>query len=115
MINLGIIGTNWITQQFVEAAQTSGLYQLTGVYSRHQDTANQFSQKNGGAATYTDLGHKFFTQGHFDTVYIASPIVCIFNKAKQAIEAGKNIIVEKPAFENQAQMERIQELFAATS
>ncbi|GAX08763.1 oxidoreductase [Secundilactobacillus silagincola] len=109
MINLGIIGTNWITQQFVEAAQTSGLYQLTGVYSRHQDTATAFSQKNGDAETYTDLD-KFFTQGHFDTVYIASPNSLHFQQAKQAIEAGKNIIVEKPAFENQAQMERIQEL-----
>ncbi|MCH5462544.1 Gfo/Idh/MocA family oxidoreductase [Lactobacillus sp. LC28-10] len=109
MINFGIIGTNWVTQQFVEAAQTSGLYQLTGVYSRHQDTATEFSQKNGSAATYTDL-KTFFNQGDFTTVYIASPNSLHFEQAQQAIQAGKNIIVEKPAFENQAQMERIQEL-----
>ncbi len=109
MINFGIIGTNWITQQFVEAAQTSGLYQLTGVYSRHQDTATEFSQKNGGAQTYTNLDD-FFTQGAFSTVYIASPNSLHFEQAQQALQAGKNIIVEKPAFENQAQMERIQEL-----
>ncbi|GAX05193.1 oxidoreductase [Secundilactobacillus pentosiphilus] len=109
MINFGIIGTNWITQQFVEAAQTSGLYQLTGVYSRHQDTAAKFSQKNGGAQTYTDLD-TFFSKGQFATVYIASPNSLHFEQAQKAIQAGKNIIVEKPAFENQGQMERIQEL-----
>lgn len=34
MINLGIIGTNWITHQFVQAA-LSTKYELTAVYSRH--------------------------------------------------------------------------------
>lgn len=34
MINLGIIGTNWITDQFVQAAHETGQYQLAAVYSR---------------------------------------------------------------------------------
>jgi len=29
MLKLGIIGTNWITQQFVDAAIESGEWQLT--------------------------------------------------------------------------------------
>lgn len=109
MINFGIIGTNWITQQFVEAAQTSGLYQLTGVYSRNQDTATAFSTKNGGASTFTDLDD-FINSDDFSTIYIASPNSLHFEQAEMAIKAGKNIIVEKPAFENQAEMEKIQEL-----
>ncbi|MTV81970.1 Gfo/Idh/MocA family protein [Secundilactobacillus folii] len=109
MIKFGIIGTNWITQQFVEAAQASRLYQLSAVYSRHQETAAAFSAKNGGADTFTDLDD-FFKNGVFSTVYIASPNSLHFQQAKQAINAGKHIIVEKPAFENQAEMESIQEL-----
>ena len=31
MLKLGIIGTNWITQQFVEAAAASKEYELTNV------------------------------------------------------------------------------------
>ena len=39
MINLGIIGTNWITDQFVQAAHETGKYRLAAVYSRRLDTA----------------------------------------------------------------------------
>lgn len=38
MLKLGIIGTNWITQQFIDAAAASGEWQLTSVYSRHAET-----------------------------------------------------------------------------
>ena len=34
MLKLAIIGTNWITDQFIEAALQSKRYQLTAVYSR---------------------------------------------------------------------------------
>ena len=40
MINLGIIGTNWITHQFVQAALSTKKYELTAVYSRHLE--NEF-------------------------------------------------------------------------
>ncbi|STL00876.1 putative oxidoreductase [Escherichia coli] len=33
MIRFAVIGTNWITRQFVEAAHESGKYKLTAVYS----------------------------------------------------------------------------------
>ena len=34
MLKLGIIGTNIITDQMLDAAKTTGQYQLTAVYSR---------------------------------------------------------------------------------
>lgn len=34
MIKLGIIGTGWISDQFIEACAKTGMYQLTTVYSR---------------------------------------------------------------------------------
>ena len=39
MLNLGVIGTNWISHQFVAAAIASKEYRLTGVYSRKETTA----------------------------------------------------------------------------
>lgn len=55
MIRFAVIGTNWITHQFVEAAHESGKYKLTAVYSRSleqaQHFANEFSYfagSNGG-------------------------------------------------------------------
>ncbi|EEI25199.1 Gfo/Idh/MocA family protein [Lentilactobacillus hilgardii] len=109
MIKLGIIGTNWITQQFVEAVKLTGKYGFTTVYSRHLETATEFATKNGAENTFDDL-NEFFASDSFDTVYIASPNSLHFEQAKQAIENGKNIIVEKPAFMNQKQMAEIQHL-----
>lgn len=39
MIRFAVIGTNWITRQFVEAAHESGKYKLTAVYSRSLEQA----------------------------------------------------------------------------
>ena len=42
MIKLGIIGTNWISKMFVEAALQTGSYTLTTVYSRTEEKGNAF-------------------------------------------------------------------------
>ena len=56
MINLGIIGSNWITHQFVQAALGTGEYELTAVYSRHLEKAQAFGSKYEGDIEYaTDL------------------------------------------------------------
>ncbi|WP_159722075.1 Gfo/Idh/MocA family protein [Enterococcus sp. CSURQ0835] len=109
MINLGIIGTNWITDQFVQAALETGRYELAAVYSRKLATAQKFGEKYGDVEYATDL-ETFFKLAHVDTVYIASPNSLHFEQAKQAIEAGKNVIVEKPAFSTPKEMDTIIEL-----
>lgn len=88
MINLGIIGTNWITDQFVQGALETGDYQLTAVYSRKLETAQKFGEKYGDVEYATDL-KTFFGIAHMSTVYIASPNSLHFEQAKQAILAGK--------------------------
>lgn len=110
MIHLGIIGTNWITHQFVQAAIETKKYDLAAVYSRKLATAQEFGSKYEGDVAYaTDLD-SFFGIAHMDTVYIASPNSLHFPQAKQAILAGKNVIVEKPAFSTPAEMDEIIQL-----
>lgn len=109
MINLGIIGTNWITDQFVQGALETGDYQLTAVYSRKLETAQKFGEKYGDVEYATDL-KTFLGIAHMSTVYIASPNSLHFEQAKQAILAGKNVIVEKPAFSTPDEMDEIIEL-----
>mgnify|MGYP001310486916 CR=1 FL=1 len=112
MLKLGIIGTNWITQQFVDAALESGEWQLTTVYSRRAATAQAFADHNHAPETFTDLA-TFFAQGSFDVVYIASPNSLHFAQAQQAIIAGKHVIVEKPAVANQAEFQELETTLAA--
>lgn len=109
MINLGIIGTNWITHQFVEAALATGYYELAAVYSRKLESAQKFGERYGDVEYATDL-KTFFGIAHLDTIYIASPNSLHFDQAKEAILAGKNVIVEKPAFSNPKEMDEIIEL-----
>lgn len=44
MIKLGIIGTGWISDQFIEACAKTGMYQLTTVYSRTLQKAEEFGK-----------------------------------------------------------------------
>lgn len=109
MIYLGVIGTNWISHQFVKAALKTKRYDLTAVYSRKLETAQKFGSEYGDVEYATDL-KTFFGIEHMDTVYIASPNSLHFEQAKQAILAGKNVIVEKPAFSTPEEMAEIIEL-----
>lgn len=114
MLKLGIIGTNWITEQFIQAAQATKLYQLTTVYSRHQNTAEEMATKYHATETFTDLT-AFFKRGQFDVVYIASPNSLHFEQTRLALNAGKHVIVEKPAFSNPTEMAAITKLLAQKS
>lgn len=85
MQKLGIIGTNWITGQFVNAARDAEAFKLTAVYSRTEEKADQFKTDYTApdANTYTTLDG-FFESRDFETVYIASPNSLHFKQAKQA-------------------------------
>lgn len=110
MLKLGIIGTNWITDQFIQAAHETGEWQLTTVYSRTIAKAKEFGQKYPQVTEYFADLDEFFTQGSFDAVYIASPNSLHFQQVKQAIAADKHVIVEKPAFSNPFEMKEILQL-----
>lgn len=97
MISLGIIGTNWITEQFVKATDETKSFSLTHVYSRTDAKAESFIKDldKKDITISTDLND--FMSSDFDTVYIASPNSLHFEQAKKALENGKNVIVEKPS------------------
>ena len=104
MLNLGVIGTNWISHQFVAAAIASKEYRLTGVYSRKEATAQKFGEKyEGDIRYYTDMT-QFLADPAIQVLYIASPNSLHYTQAKAAILAGKHVIVEKPAFSTPTEM-----------
>ena len=85
MIKLGIIGTGWISDQFIEACAKTGMYQLTTVYSRTLQKAEEFGKKYLADGEYFDDLENFFAEGSFDTVYIASPNSLHFAQSVMAI------------------------------
>ena len=69
MIHLGIIGTNWITDQFVQAAHETKRYQLVAVYSRKLATAQRFGEKYGDIEYATDLATFFWLSSYGHGLY----------------------------------------------
>lgn len=112
MLNLGIIGTNWITHQFVEAAIASGAYRLRGVYSRSVKKAQKFSShyENQEESLITDQLEILLHTDQVDVLYIASPNSLHYEQAMQAIQAGKHVIVEKPVTSNITELNELVEL-----
>ncbi|HWR22586.1 MAG TPA: Gfo/Idh/MocA family oxidoreductase [Feifaniaceae bacterium] len=106
MLNLGVIGTGWITDSFVQGALATGRYRVCAVYSRTLEAAEDFGKKYGAERYAEDLD-TFFGLADMDAVYIASPNAFHYGQSKKAVLAKKHVIVEKSAFSNSRETEHI--------
>ncbi|CDU05168.1 putative DIMERIC DIHYDRODIOL DEHYDROGENASE [Vibrio coralliirubri] len=99
MIKFAVIGTNWITQKFVQAAHESQSMQLAAVYSRNLDSAVQFAQEFDVETTYDSLD-ALANDNTVEAVYIASPNSLHCEQSIFMMEHGKHVICEKPVASN---------------
>lgn len=99
MFKLAIIGTNWISQQFVEAAIQTGEFSLKAVYSRDIEKARSFGMPYNADTFYDNL-EALEQDADIDAVYIASPNSLHAPQALQMLRAGKHVICEKPMASN---------------
>ncbi|KKI90754.1 oxidoreductase [Bacillus sp. SA1-12] len=99
MVRFGIIGTNWITESFIQAASKVEDFSLTAVYSRTSEKAVEFAGKFNIKHTFTDL-EEFTSSDTFDAVYIASPNSLHAQQAILCMSNGKHVLCEKPIASN---------------
>lgn len=92
-LKIGIIGTNFISDMFCEAAAQVPEAVLHAVYSRKEETGNAFAQKYSIPNVYTDYD-EFLCSG-VDAVYIASPNFAHCRQTLKALEHGKHVLCEK--------------------
>lgn len=109
MLNVGTIGTSWITEQFIQALKLTRRYHIKGVYSRDVKNAQDLARFYH-ADYYTDQLNHLLYDPEIEVIYIASPNHLHFEQAMAAVRAGKHIIVEKPAFASVAQWHQVHEL-----
>lgn len=107
-ITFGTIGTGWITEAFIKAASKKGQWQLHAVYSRKQEQAEAFGAKFDCKKLYTSLDD-MAADKDMQAIYIASPNSYHYAHAKQFLQAGKHVILEKPATSTPAELD---DLFA---
>ncbi|WP_417643120.1 Gfo/Idh/MocA family protein [Enterobacter kobei] len=104
MIRFAVIGTNWITRQFVDAAHETGKYTLTAVYSRSLEQAQHFASDYPVEHLFTSL--EALAQSHdIDAVYIASPNSLHFSQSELFLRHKKHVICEKPLASNLREVE----------
>ncbi len=98
-VRFAVIGTNWITEEFIRGAQKNDAFELTAVYSRTQARATEFASKYNVQTIYTSLD-ELASSEVVDAVYIASPNACHADQAILLMNGNKHVICEKPLASN---------------
>lgn len=105
-MRFGIIGTNWITDRFLNAAKHHPEFSIGAVYSRTMERGKEFAEKYGVKHVYTDL-EEMYQSGNIDAVYIASPNNLHAPQSILAMENGIHVLCEKPAVTSVEEMEEV--------
>lgn len=101
-LKIGIIGTNFISDDFCEAAMQVPGAELYAVYSRRQETGEAFAAKHSIPRIYTD--YEEFLDSGLDAVYVASPNSVHCYQTLKALEDKKHVLCEKIMAVNEAEV-----------
>jgi scyllo-inositol 2-dehydrogenase (NADP+) len=95
MMRIGTIGTGSIVNRFLSAVQEVEGAQGEVVYSRKEETGRALANKFNIEKVYTDLD-EMLKDDAIDFIYVASPNSLHYEYSLRALQAGKNVICEKP-------------------
>ena len=88
MINIGVIGTNFITEWLIAGAREVEGVNISAVYSRTEERAREFADKFNIEDIFTDL-EEMAKSDLIDAVYIASPNAILFFNHKKHVLGEK--------------------------
>ncbi len=106
IVRFGIIGTNTITENFLEAAKKVEGFSLRAVYSRKEETALNFAKKYDVDLTFTNL-EEMAKSEEIDAVYIASPNSLHSSQAILFMQNKKHVLCEKAFASNMKEVEEM--------
>lgn len=94
------IGTGTLANKIWKQLESSGRHSIVTVYSRNEEKCARFAKKVGAEACKSAA--EAIERDDVDGVYIVTPHTSHFVYAKQALEAGKPVLCEKPVTVNAA-------------
>ncbi|QKJ57581.1 Gfo/Idh/MocA family protein [Serratia fonticola] len=106
MIRFAVVGTNWITERFIDAAHESGKMRLTAIYSRKLEQAQAFGA-NYPVEHFFDSLEALAQSDVIDAVYIASPNSLHCQQSLLFLSHKKHVICEKPLASNLREVEQL--------
>ena len=103
MLKVGVLGAGHLGKIHLRLLNQSEKYELVGFYDAFEENANKVA---------AEFGYKKFDSiaeliSAVDVVDIVTPTMQHFDCAKQVIEAGKHIFIEKPISNTVAEAEEI--------
>jgi predicted dehydrogenase len=108
MIKIGTVGTGKIVDMILSSiVKTDGMI-CSAVYSRDEKRGSSLAQKYGIECVYTNY-HQLLEDDNVNFVYLASPNSFHFEQAMKAMDAGKNVIIEKPFTSNHQEARKLME------
>ena len=94
-MKLGIIGSGMIVKDFLSFAHELPEIKLEAITARNIENLKDLQSKYNIKNIYTDTD-LCLENKEIDTIYVAVPNNLHYTVAKKALEAGKNVICEKP-------------------
>lgn len=93
----GIIGLGYMAETFSCAIDGSKEDIVYAVASRNIEKAKKFASNHSGCKTYGSYEEMINDDSiHLDVIYIATPVKFHYDHIKLCLEAGKNVLCEKP-------------------
>ncbi|GLJ80904.1 Gfo/Idh/MocA family protein [Microbacterium imperiale] len=102
MIRIATVGTSVITESFIGAVSRTPGIEVAAVTSRDIDRARAYADRMGVAGAFGDLA-SMLADPAVDAVYVGSPNSVHRDQVAAAIDAGKHVLVEKPAVASAAE------------
>ena len=93
-MKLGIAGSGKIVNEFLSNKGDLKGLTLSAVWGRTPEKLTELAEKFGIERTYTDYDRMLASD--IDSVYVALPNHLHYAYAKRALEAGKDVVLEKP-------------------
>ena len=94
-MNLGIVGAGMIVKDFLSFTHELPEIKLEAIVARNIENLKNLQNIYNIKQIYTDLD-ECLSSPSIDTIYVAVPNNLHYSVAKKALEAGKNVICEKP-------------------
>ncbi|MGO2315120.1 MAG: Gfo/Idh/MocA family protein, partial [Pseudolactococcus laudensis] len=108
-VKYGIVSTAQVVPRFIEGVRLTDNGEVAAISSRSLETAQAFATKYNIPKAYGSHA-ELYADSELDVIYIATYNKGHFPEAKQALLAGKNVLLEKPFTLTLAEAEELFEL-----
>ncbi len=106
MLKVGVLGSGHLGKIHLRLLKASKKYKLVGFFDPDKETAENVSKEFGykNFKSFNNLIHEV------DVIDIVTPTLAHFEVAKQCVEAGKHIFIEKPITNTVVEAEQLIDL-----